>query len=423
MIIRDLEVPKGWKLVELKEILKNSQLGGNYENSESYDGLPLVKMGNVGRGKIKLNKIEKIPLKYKYAPDLLLSEGDLLFNTRNTLQLVGKVAIWKNELPKALYNSNLLRLEFDKDFVATNYFMNFVFNSNYGLRQLRSYATGTTSVGAIYTKDLFKLKILLPSIQEQKKISNILNTIDEKLEVIHQQILKTEELKKGLTQRLFTKGIGHTEFKDTQLGKVPKSWEAKRIGEIAKTFAGGTPKRNKPEYFSGGTIPWVKSGEVSSRFIDSTEEAVTETALKESSARQIPEDSLLIAMYGATAGQVGILKIPACSNQAVLAVVPSQNKFSIPFLYYYLSEATPDLLRMVQGSGQPNLSKRIVDSLLVPLPSKTEQMEIAQILDCISDKCGILSQKKKEYQQLKKVLMQQLLTGAIRVKTPIEGFL
>jgi type I restriction enzyme S subunit len=109
------------------------------------------------------------------------------------------------------------------------------------------------------------------------------------------------------------------EYKDSPLGKIPKNWDVEKLGKLAKTFAGGTPKRGVTGYY-GGSIPWIKSGEVNNNSIEGAEEHVTELALKESSTKLIEANSILVALYGATAGKVGVLKVMACSNQAVLAV-------------------------------------------------------------------------------------------------------
>jgi type I restriction enzyme S subunit len=188
-------------------------------------------------------------------PEDVLQEGDLLFNTRNTLELVGKVAVWKNELPKALYNSNLMKMTFDNKKVYSNYFMNYVFNSNVGIRQLRRVATGTTSVGAIYTKDLLKFKVALPPLPEQQKISEILSRVDKKIEVIGEQISQTQELKRGLMQRLLTKGIGHSRFKDSPLGKIPESWEEITVGDILDLVNG---KAFKPSDWENEGLPIIR---------------------------------------------------------------------------------------------------------------------------------------------------------------------
>jgi type I restriction enzyme, S subunit len=127
----------------------------------------------------------------------------LLFNTRNTLELVGKVSIWRNELPFALYNSNIMRLKFNHLFEDSNRYMNYFFNTKDSIEQLRSFATGTTSVAAIYGRDLKSFKISFPCIEEQVKIANFLSSLDEKINHCQKQIEQTEQWKKGLLQKMF----------------------------------------------------------------------------------------------------------------------------------------------------------------------------------------------------------------------------
>lgn len=187
-----------WEEKTLKTLLKNYRLGGNYSNSDKITGKPLIKMGNLARGNIKIDKIQYIDDVEEVDSIDRIKEGDLFFNTRNTLELVGKVAIWKNELPLAYYNSNLMKMDFDN-----NYFMNYRLNSFEGIKGLKRYATGTTSVAAIYTKDLLKLKLNIPSLEEQTKIADFLSAIDNKIQKVNTQIENTKEFKKGLLQQMF----------------------------------------------------------------------------------------------------------------------------------------------------------------------------------------------------------------------------
>jgi type I restriction enzyme S subunit len=201
-------------------------------------------------------------------------------------------------------------------------------------------------------------------------------------------------------------------YKDSPLGEIPINWKTSKLGNVAKTFAGGTPKKGVSEYYNG-TIPWIKSGEVNNNSIETSEEFVTELALKETSAKLIEANSILVAMYGATAGKVGVLKVEACSNQAVLAVNSKTETLSNNFLYHYLKKCTTELLNLCQGSGQPNLSKGIVDSVQIPFPPFPEQQKIAEILSTVDAKIEIIDQQITETQELKKGLMQQLLTKGI----------
>ena len=195
---RFLEFKDKWEEKKLKSILLDYKLGGNYSNSNVENKYPLIKMGNIGRGNITLDKIEYIDKIDEVDEIDKIQYGDLFLNTRNTLELVGKVAVWRNELPNAYYNSNLMWMKFEN-----NFFMNYRLNSFQGIQSLRSIATGTTSVAAIYTKDLLNLKLLIPSKEEQKKIANCLTSLDTLINEQTQKVEALKEHKKGLIQQLF----------------------------------------------------------------------------------------------------------------------------------------------------------------------------------------------------------------------------
>lgn len=187
----------------LDEILFEARLGGNYENSEANKGIPVIKMGNLERGNINTDKVQYLPEDEEFNKEDVLNAGDLLFNTRNTLELVGKVAVWRNKLPFAIYNSNLLRMKFKNEHVASNYFMNYVFNTQYALNKLRRISTGTTSVAAIYGKDLYAIKLDLPNVGEQRQITDCLASLDGLIVEQTQKIESLKAHKKGLIQQLF----------------------------------------------------------------------------------------------------------------------------------------------------------------------------------------------------------------------------
>ena len=159
-----------------------------------------------------------------------------------------------------------------------------------------------------------------------------------------------------------------------------KGWPEVEIGDAFKTSAGGTPLRSKKQYFDGGTIPWLMSGEVAQREIFSCENFITPLGLQNCSARLLPIDSVLIAMYGATAGQVGILKFEACTNQAVCAIHPN-DRFLPPFVYYALLAQQQQLIDSAVGNAQPNLSQIKLRKVRVPVPPLAEQQRIVGILD------------------------------------------
>ncbi|MDZ4130900.1 MAG: restriction endonuclease subunit S, partial [Hydrogenophaga sp.] len=134
-------------------------------------------------------------------------------------------------------------------------------------------------------------------------------------------------------------------------------------------------------YYDGGTIPWVKSGELRESVITSTEEHVTEAALKETSVKLVPKNALLVAMYGATVGRLGILGVPATTNQAVCHLVPDPSRAEVRYLFRALETKVSEMLRRTVGGAQPNINQGIVRELTIPLPPLPEQHRIAAILD------------------------------------------
>jgi type I restriction enzyme M protein len=152
-------------------------------------------------------------------------------------------------------------------------------------------------------------------------------------------------------------------------------WPMVELGSICQTSSGGTPKAGEHKYYKNGDIPWIRSGDVAQGFIYSSEIKITELALKESSAKLFPTNTVLVAMYGATAGQVGILKIEAATNQAVCGVLPN-DKFIPEFLFYILKAKREYLISLSSGGAQPNISQSIIKSLKIPLPPLSVQEQI-----------------------------------------------
>ncbi len=152
-------------------------------------------------------------------------------------------------------------------------------------------------------------------------------------------------------------------------------WPLRKIADFCKTGSGGTPATNCPEFYVDGTIPWLTSGEVSAGEIFSAKTLITQEALDNSSARLFPPNSVLVAMYGATAGEVGLLRFPAATNQAICALLPNE-KVSPEFLYYILRHNKPLLIRYAGGGAQPNISQKIVREIEIPLPPLEVQREI-----------------------------------------------
>ena len=167
---------------------------------------------------------------------------------------------------------------------------------------------------------------------------------------------------------------------------LPMGWVKTELGEIGEWSSGGTPSRKQPEYY-GGSIPWVKTGDLNNSYIESVEEFITEDGLKNSSAKIFPSGTLLLAMYGATIGKTGVLRIEAATNQACGALIAEGfTRELIPFLRYFLIHKVDEFKSIGQGGAQPNISQTIIKQFAVSLPPLNEQRRIVDKLDRIGDR-------------------------------------
>ncbi|WEA28272.1 MULTISPECIES: restriction endonuclease subunit S [Aeromonas] len=188
------QVPEHWQCVPFGLLVSRADLGGNYLGGQEENGIPFLKMGNLGRGRIVLDKLECLEEGSSFDDAHRLSMGDFLFNTRNSLDLVGKVAVWHDELEYVLYNSNLLRVRFKKDFISSPDFMGFVFNSSGALGWLALLAKGTTSVAAIYYKDLRSMVVPIPPVDEQNAISSFISKCLSRLDTLEEKAIQSINL-------------------------------------------------------------------------------------------------------------------------------------------------------------------------------------------------------------------------------------
>jgi type I restriction enzyme S subunit len=160
---------------------------------------------------------------------------------------------------------------------------------------------------------------------------------------------------------------------------IPGHWRLENLGSICKTTSGGTPSRKVPDYYNGN-IPWVKSGELDNGLILDTEERITESAVRNSSAKVFPKGTLLIALYGATIGKISFLGINAATNQAVCGIFEDP-KLNHKYLFYFLTLSKPTLVQQSIGGAQPNISQSILKKLKIPVPPLTEQGQIVEKIE------------------------------------------
>jgi type I restriction enzyme S subunit len=281
----------------------------------------------------------------------------------------------------------------------------------------RGTTTGT-GIPHVNKKVFDEFLVPIPSLKEQQKIAEILSTVDEAIQKTNEIIVKTERLKKGLMQELLTKGIGHKEFKDTEIGRMPKDWEVVKLGDITNIKRGASPRpKGDPKYF-GGDIPWIKISDLSKYkkgiYLLATDDTVTEEGRKRSV--YVKDGSLIISNSG-TIGEPAIVKTGCggCIHDGLILLTPLI-KIEKLFLYYFFEHKKGEFQIRAQKGTQGNMNTTLWKMVKLPLPSIQEQQKIVEILSTVDKKLEIERNEKARLEKLKQGMMDLLLTGEIRVK-------
>ena len=194
---------------------------------------------------------------------------------------------------------------------------------------------------------------------------------------------------------------------------IPENWAWCRLGEIGNWAAGSTPSRKEIKYYQKGIIPWLKTGDLNDSFINETSEFITELAIEENTLRLNPIGSVLIAMYGATTGKLGLLNIEATTNQACCACIPFSG-INNRFLFFYLLSQKQNIQEKAEGGAQPNISKEKLINILFPLPPLSEQRRIVEKIEELLALVDDLETNKTDLQSYIKQAKSKVLEMAIR---------
>ena len=277
-----------------------------------------------------------------------------------------------------------------------------------------------SSIGVDVEKMVFKIndwlkhKMMLPPISEQQKICAILCSVDDAIQATQAVIDQTYRVKQGLLQQLLTRGIGHTRFKQTEIGEIPANWLEGTIGDYLKQIkGGGTPSRKNSAYW-GGTIPWASVKDLNGEYIDSIEEYITEEGLKNSASNLIPAGTVIIATRMAL-GKVIRFSCDVAINQDLKALFP-QKELSSDFLFYWLLLQASRIEALGAGSTVKGIRLEALKALRIMLPPIDEQKKMVAILIDVDEVLKVKHDKILRLQKIKRGLMQDLLTGRVRVK-------
>lgn len=389
-----------WKTYKLGEIV--DVLGDGIHGTPIYNEVGdyyFINGNNLGEGyiKIKENTLkvdEKEYLKHKKN----LTNRTLLLSINGTL---GNVAKYRGEpciLGKSACYLNISKSH-EKDFI---YYI--IASANFR-RDLENMATGTT-IKNVSLKALRNYEISLPPLETQKRIADILSAIDDKIELNRRINANLEQQAQAIYKSWFV------DFEPWG-GCMPRDWREGTLGEICTCYLGGTPSRAKSEYW-GGQISWINSGEVNKFRIIAGTEFITELGLKKSATKLLPKKTTVLAITGATLGQVSLLEIDSCANQSVIGILENE---SIPyeFIYPLIQNDIERIIRNQTGGAQQHINKNNIESHNVKIPDIETMTGYKAIQTPIYNEIANRCFENQYLTQLRDTLLPKLMSGEIDV--------
>lgn len=369
-------------------------------------GLPLIRIRDL---------LPQSPSVFVTPGDILnefyVSRGDLLVGMDGDFNIVkwkGSEAVLNQRVCKVVGNSQL-----DTDFL---------FHLLSAELPKINAQTGSTTVKHLAVKDIASVSAKVPPIKEQQKIAEILTSVDEVIENTQSQIDKLEDLKKATMNELLTKGIGHTEFKETEIGRIPKGWDTVTLGDLSALITSGS--RGWSQYYSSSGAMFIRISNLTRKHINLKFEDmqfVSPPPDGEGTRTRVSIGDVLISIT-ADLGVIAVIgeHVPeAYVNQHVSLVrLKCQEKTNPRWVGHFLAsgEGQRQFSKLNDGGAKAGLNLKTIGNLLVPMPTTNEQQKIVDVLDRLDDEIKIKTNKCLKQKELKKSLMQDLLTGKVRVK-------
>lgn len=400
---------------EMAEIIDGDR-GKNYPQQHEFldEGYCLfLNTGNVTKAGFSFDSNQFIS---KEKCDLLrkgkLQRHDIVYTTRGT---VGNAAFYSDSIPyeHVRINSGMVIIRPKETIVCTE-FLYQILKSDYYRPFFRKYCTGSAQP-QLPIKNFSTIELDLPDLPVQRFIAGILSSYDDLIENNQKQIKLLEEA----AQRLYKEWFVDLRFPGHEttpiVDGVPEGWRKGKISDFVPTSSGGTPSRTHSEYYSDGTNLWVKTQELNDGFIFDTEEKITDDAIRNSSAKIIPQGSILMAMYGATIGKIGIAATELTCNQACCVFNLSKIKYATSYLYCWLKDNREFFISQGKGAAQPNLSQAMIKNFDVLIPSADILTTFSQVTDTLLELSAKLHLQNRGLIESRDRLLPKLMSGEIEV--------
>lgn len=419
-------VPVGWESRRLGDIgiFKTSSVDKKTRLNEQV--VSLVNYMDVYRNNIISPdyQFQKVTANKNQTESSNLTKGDILFTpSSETPDDIGHSAVVVDELERTLHSYHLVRFRLNNQELLDLHFRGYVFRANYIMKQFYLGATGSTRF-TLSIGDFSKIRVIFPSpLPEQQKIASILTSVDTVIEKTQSQINKLKDLKKAMMQELLTKGIGHTEFKDSPVGRIPKSWEVKPFNEVVTSIRSGLSRRIISQDIG---IPVLISGNIQNGKLDTSELKYwyVDDPQGANTNNYILDDGDILLCFINSISQIGKSCIfhdigrPAIYTTNMFRIIPKRN---YPSVFLHLVMNADGFQREIElitkpAVNQASFTKVDLEAIEVIVPSIKEIQEITCAISSIDTNIDEKQRKLNHTKSLKKALMQDLLTGKVRVK-------
>ena len=372
------------------------------------DLLPYLANVNVRWGSFELDDLREMRFEHHELNRFGLKNGDIVVCEGGE---PGRCAIWKEQKPNMMFQKALHRIRPHECLSNEFLFYSLLYKGRTG--RLAPLFTGAT-IKHLPREKLAKVEIEVPPLPVQHRIASILSAYDNLIENNRRRIQLLEQAARLLYKEWFVHlrfpGHEHAKIKDG----VPEGWTEGVVADFYSTGSGGTPSRKNPDFYTG-EIPWVKTQELTGCFIRSTDERITEEAVKRSSAKLFPVHTVLIAMYGATIGQTAVLSVPSTTNQACCAIIPKKSGTSYVHAYLFFCHHKTDLVGLGQGAAQNNISQQVIKSFNMVLPRKKLLVAFSDTVSPLFDQIEILQRNNINLVKARDILLPRLMNGEINV--------
>ena len=415
-------VPEEWEVVNLQAVGKVKSSKRVYQSDYVEKGIPFFRSKEI----IELSKNQNPSVELYIENDKYTEfkekfgvpeKKDLLITSVGT---IGKV--WISDGRDFYYKDGNLT-QFTSNGKVDIEFVKHLFNSDVLVKQYMGQSYGSAQV-ALTIEKLNKFLIPFPSVDEQNRIAEILSTTDAHIEKLEKTIEDYQLLKKGMMKKLLTEGIGHTEFKETEIGRIPMAWKVVELESVAdkvkdNSFIDGD--WIEKEHIKESGIRLIQTGNIGiGRFVEKEDKKfISEESFEMLNCKEVLPNDILICRMAEPTGRSCI--IPKLNKKMITSVDcvmlrVNEEHFDNRFINYYLNSEISLKYSLInqQGTTRKRITRKKLAKLNVPVPSINEQKQIADILRVIDSRIELFSSEGNDFKQLKKYLMEKLLTGKIR---------